>query len=103
MIGDKVTSVSDRLEVNIRISGKKHKKRKRDKRRRAFSGVALAIFAVSFCFLCAAFIYVDIIGILPEELFGKILIGVVSFLLLGLSLQLITRNIINILIFRFWI
>lgn len=92
MMGDKVIPVSDRLEVNRRISGKKHKKRKRDKRRRAFSGVALAVFAVSFCFLCAAFIYVDIIGILPEELFRKILICVVSFLLLGLSLQLIARK-----------
>ena len=99
MMGDKVTSVSDRLEVNRRISGKKHKKRKKDKRRRAFSGVALAVFAVSFCFLCAAFIYVDILGILAEELFGKILIGVVSFLFLGLSLQLIARKSIILSIF----
>ena len=89
---ERITAGTGRIEVSQRISGKRNRSRRRNLIRRRFSLFALAVFTISLCLLCSAFIYVDQQGIVPDELFGKILIGAACFLLLETVFLLISRK-----------
>ena len=86
------TSLSGELAVDQRIHLKRSNSRKRNRIRRGFFVAAFALFSVSLCFLCFAFIYLDSHGIVPDELFSKILMGIGAFILAELLFLLISRR-----------
>ena len=76
------------VEDPIRTEGK----RKTKKNGRGLFVAALAVFSLSFSVLCVAFVYLDSKGIIPKELFGKILIGAAAFILFEVLLLLLSER-----------
>ena len=88
---------SGHVEVEDRIVPKKKaKSRKKRKMYRGFTLAAVIFFAVSLCFLGAAFVYLEKQGIIPDDLFSKILIGAGLFTAVEILLLIISRNSISV-------
>lgn len=72
--------------------GKKTRKRKVKKKSGSCFIVALLFFSLTFAAICATFIYLDSNGLIPENLFFKILLGAGGFILLELFLMILSRK-----------
>ena len=92
MMEEKHIFVSTDYDVSERISADRRVRRKRTKRGTGFFVAALAFFSLSLSAICAAFIYLDSNDILPENLFGKILIGFGIFVFLELLFLILSRK-----------
>ena len=88
---EKHVFVSEGQQVEQRISKSKRKK-KDGKGKRGCFVTALMLFSLSFAALCAAFIYLDNNGLIPENLFKWILYGVGGFILLEVIFLAIARK-----------
>ena len=86
--------ISGHYEVGERIpdGGKAKKKKDRKRQARGFFVAALFFFSLSLAALCAAFIYLDSHGIIPENLFSKILMAIGAFILLEVLVLLISSR-----------
>ena len=78
------------IEKSLKKRIESDKKRQRNGKK-AFA-VSLIFFSISFAILCATFIYIDTKNVVPQNLFSKVLLGAVLFVLLEVFLILSARK-----------
>lgn len=71
---------------------KARKRRKRKKQGRGLSVMALVLFSLSFAALCAAFIYLDSNGLIPEQYFRYIFMAFGGFILIESLFLIVSRK-----------
>ena len=87
---EKIIFISGNYNVGERISSDKRKNKR--KKSKGMFVTALAFFSLSLAALSAAFIYLDSKGIVPDNLFVKIIGGIVAFSLIEIFLLLLSSK-----------